>query len=71
MKKLGVDQWGDFRDEGWNIRSNGEVANAYKKQQDEVRRLREALGKYRGQIDNEGNHSAADILSENTKDEHA
>ena len=67
MKKLGVDHWGGFRDEGWNIRSNGEVANAYKKLQDEIKRLREGLEKYRGQIDNEGKHSACDVLLENAE----
>ena len=28
-------------------------------------KLRDGLEKYRGQIDNEGKHSAADVLSEN------
>jgi hypothetical protein len=37
----------------------------------ESQQLREGLEKYRGQLDNEGNHSAADILSENkTKRKH-
>ena len=30
-------------------------------------RLRDGLEKYRGQIDNEGKHSAADVLSENAR----
>jgi hypothetical protein len=43
MKKLGIDQWGSTRDEGWNIRSAGEVANAYNKLVEENDKLKEDL----------------------------
>tara|TARA_R110000787_G_scaffold282003_1_gene393633 strand:- start:610 stop:789 length:180 start_codon:yes stop_codon:yes gene_type:complete len=43
MKKLGIDQWGSTRDEGWNIRSAGEVANAYNKLIKENEKLKEDL----------------------------
>ena len=43
MKKLKVDMWGGFRDEGHNIPTNGQVANAYNKRVKEVQELRECL----------------------------